>query len=217
MRIRIKPLAAGIAVGAAVAAGSIVAIDASTPAAEAQGSAAATKAEVQIVQRQNIRAIKQLNTYSQFMKYLLNPGQIVGVNSNAPNQARGVGGGWPVAELSDKVQENFPYWVQIWHANNQTFWVSRGATNVERQGAGNYLVTWGKDVEQCSSNITLGNIGTFNPPNGYGLAQSRWAGSSTTTRYRTWEDNPAGNALVDRDYPMTAQLVCNDATATNLN
>lgn len=222
MGIKIKPLAAGVAVGAALAAGTLVAMDQASAPAEAQsGSTQAQindlKTQQTIIQRQNIRAIKQVNTYSQFMRYWLNKGQLVGVDSDAPSQARGVGGELPASLLSQSVKDNFPYWVQVWYDGQTTFWTSRGATDVQRVAAGNYVVTWDKNVEQCASSVSITNIGTFNPPNGHGLAQARWGGEGTKTRYRTWDDNPAGNALTDVDYPITGTIACGDATATNLN
>lgn len=221
MKIRIKPLVAGAAVGAALAAGGIAAIDLGSEPAEAQNGGPVTQSDLKAANERSQAAIRKANTIQNDLgRYFLPKGGQIGANQPPgvirPKPGTG-GGGLPTSALSENTQENFPYWVQIWHDGNTTFWVSRGATNVERVAAGNYLVTWGKNVVQCSSNITIGNIGTFDPPNGHGLAQSRWSGSQTTTRYRTWSNSGANNPLVDADYPITAQLVCNDATATNLN
>ncbi len=221
MRIRLTPLATGIAVGAAIAAGSIAAIDLASDTAEAQSGGAVTQSDLKAANERSQAAIRKANTIQNSLgRYFLPKGGQIGANQ-PPGVIRplaGTGsGGLPTSALSEQTQENFPYWVQIWHTGGTTFWISRGATNVVRQGAGNYLVTWDKNVVQCSSNLTIGNIGTFNPPNAHGLAQSRWSGSETTTRYRTWSDDPAKTALADADYPITAQLVCNDATETNLN
>lgn len=103
--MRRTPIIAGIAAGAVLGLGGVVAADLATEDAEAQGSGFATKTEVKNANDRSIRAIKQGTTaWNLVARYLADEGQRVAVNSPRVTQDPGVGGGLPEQVLSPQVQ-----------------------------------------------------------------------------------------------------------------
>ena len=105
--MRTRPILAGLAAGAVLAAGGIAAIDAVTDTADAQSrSQFATKSDVKIASGQAQAAINLgKRVWNLLGVYEANPGELVGKNSGPIRQQRGVGGGIPEAALREDVRQ----------------------------------------------------------------------------------------------------------------
>lgn len=233
MRFKIKPIVAGAVAGGVLAVGGIAAFDAGTQSADAQSSGSVQaqlndiKAQQTIIQRQNIRAIKQANTYSEVLKYFVPQGQRVGVQTDAPNQAAGEGtNAWPTVTLqdgavtnskvSDGVKANYPKWVKWYYNGAQLTWTGNGVTNVTRTATGEYQIDWGMDISGCSYVVAPAYYAGGSPDK-YAYGQTYQGGNQQQAIVRTYESYHPGITNDDvqpKDYPMSANLVCSPATAT---
>ena len=91
-----KPIVAGVAAGIVVATGGMVAFDAVSEPADAQGSTEVTQADLRSANQRSIRAIKQgTRAWNLVAKYLAQPGERVAAGSPRVRQEAGVGGGIP--------------------------------------------------------------------------------------------------------------------------
>ncbi len=218
MRFKVKPLVAGAVAGGVLAVGGIAAIDAGTQSAEAQpGSIQAQLNEIRqqqtIIQRQNIRAIKQVNTYSEVQSYWLPPGQLIAVNSPKVNQTRGKGGGLPASSLSEGTQSNFAKWVKIYYNGAQLMWEGNGVTGVSRTGTGDYRVTWNMDISQCNYQASIAYYKNMGQPDKYAVTQVYYVpGQNNQADIKTWKADTATGATPAADYPVQAQVVCSAPT-----
>jgi hypothetical protein len=101
-RRRVRHTLIAGAVGAALAAGGVVAIDAITGTADAQSSNQVTQADLDAANLRSQRAIKQATeAWNKVAKYLAEPGELIRANGPRVSQQVGVGGGFPTGLFAD--------------------------------------------------------------------------------------------------------------------
>lgn len=102
MRRAQRSVIAGVAAGAVLAVGGVVAVDAITGTADAQSSTQVTRAELDAANLRSQRAIKQATeAWNKVAKYLAEPGELIRANGPRVSQQAGVGGGLPTGLFAD--------------------------------------------------------------------------------------------------------------------
>jgi hypothetical protein len=102
MRRLRQPIVAGVAAGALLAVGGVVAVDSMTDKADAQSSTQVTRAELDAANLRSQRAIKQgTEAWNKVAKYLAEPGELIRARGPVVRQQRGVGGGLPTGLFAD--------------------------------------------------------------------------------------------------------------------
>lgn len=102
MRIPGQSALVGVAAGAVLAVGGVVAVDAMTDTADAQSSTQVTRAELDAANLRSQRAIKQgTEAWNKVAKYLAEPGELIRARGPVVLQDRGIGGGFPTGLFAD--------------------------------------------------------------------------------------------------------------------
>jgi hypothetical protein len=214
-------LVGAVAAGAVLAGGAVVASDVTTEKAAAQPS---VQAQLTTIQRQNIRAIKQLNYYSYYLSQIVPENTLVGVNSPTINQQRGVGGGWRTSalgnvevtpeQLSPDIRNYYTWWAKYWYNAGAPQSQGNGLASVNRTAPGQYEVKFNApDISGCSYVVSPGYY-VANPEK-YAIAQTYMNPDPATINVQTYEIKPYDPAnagqkgdVVAKDYPFHIYVNC---------
>ena len=196
----------------AIGAGVVIGMGGSVVAGQLTGTASAQSAsasgvtlsaqQLLINQRISQAAVRRSNESLR----LLEP---IRPNTNQPNKVLG----WRTddlrndavtgAKLSPVLREGQPRWAVVNGTSGERV-RHKGSTASARIAAGQYSVTWDRDISACAVQATVGSIGTDAPPVDRSLTTWRDPASPNVVRVRT-VDIPAGN---DQDTPFHLTVLC---------
>jgi hypothetical protein len=196
----------------AIGAGVVIGMGGSVVAGQLTGTASAQSAsasgvtlsaqQLLINQRISQAAVRRSNESLR----LLEP---IRPNTNQPNKVLG----WRTddlrndavtgAKLSPVLREGQPRWAVVNGTSGERV-RHKGSTASARIAAGQYSITWDRDISACAAQATVGSIGTDAPPVDRSLTTWRDPASPNVVRVRT-VDIPAGN---DQDTPFHLTVLC---------
>lgn len=225
MSISIKPLAAGVAAGVALAAGGVAAFEIGSEGATAQSpSDPVTQSDLDAANLRSQRAIKQATSVWNFLgKYLAPDGTLITAKGPRVSQQAGTGsGGLPTGTISDGAittaklstgvqgQLNTIYTAAVSNSPGQppTITNTKGATAVTRTPAlptGAFDVDFGtNNLSQCTWTSSVGTTapGAFTPVFAPFIPYATLLDSNTL---RVFTFNGAG-ALADA--PFQVHVIC---------
>jgi hypothetical protein len=224
VNFKTKPVIAGVAAGAVLAAGGIAAIDLSSESAEAQ-SGGVSAADLKAANQRSQAAIRKANTLQNVAgKYFYPAGQQVGVNQPPgvirPQPGTGTGG-LPLSTLSEGLQNLQIYSAQYNWNGGAPQQAGRGLSGVQRVAAGTYNFQWPINVSQCVVTATPAYYAGANPGMGDNVQVYQvpgqpnwWQVRYYTTTPWTSAASPGGIALADG--PVSVYVQCgNDTTSSN--
>jgi hypothetical protein len=230
MRRAQQSVLAGVAAGAVLAVGGVVAVDAITGTADAQSSTQVTRAELDAANLRSQRAIKQATeAWNKVAKYLAEPGELIRANGPRVSQQAGVGGGLPTglfadasittAKLADGAvttpkiaddavtraklapAERFRWVTKTTNAANNVGRASSPEFEIVRIASGNYRADFKTPLATCSWSATSATDAGL--PNAYHV---RTAIDVTNNQRLVILTYDAANALTDSGW--SAQIFC---------
>lgn len=226
MNFKIKPIVAGAAAGAVLAAGGLAAVNLATEPADAQGGGVSA-ADLKAANQRSQAAIRKANTLQNVAgKYFYPQGQQVGVKQPpgviTPQAGTGTGG-LPLSTLSEGVQNLQVYNANYYYNNNNPQSQGRALSGVQRNGVGDYYFQWPIDVSGCTVVASPQYYAGTNPSMGDQVAVYQ-APNPNWWQIKYYEYVPYDNTAADpnqtgeykpKDGPVSVYVQCGTGTTSS--
>lgn len=197
----------GVAAGAALGLGAVVAVDQATDQASAQARFTVSPEQLRINQRISQAAVRRSNESLQLLDPIRRdpqqPSEVLGWRTQDLRD-----GAVTAAKLAEPVREGQPRWAVV-AAGSGTLTRAKGATAAAKLATvGLYTVTFDRDVSACSIQATIADGATATTPVGQVSAWRSSTAANTVTVRTAQDDGTTGVPADVNTLPFHVAVLC---------